>query len=55
VLTVPYFPIDNARVIHTKSSVNGKKDARYAMKIEKVPNHLHTYVHNNLKQHISQK
>jgi hypothetical protein len=22
---VPYFPIDNARVIYTKSSVNGKK------------------------------
>jgi hypothetical protein len=30
-------------------------DVRYAMKIEKNPNHLHTYVHNNLKQHISRK
>jgi hypothetical protein len=35
-----------------KRSVNGKKDgARYAIKIEKIPYHLH----NNLKQHISQK
>jgi hypothetical protein len=25
-------------------------NARYAIKIEKIPNHLHTYVHNNLKQ-----
>jgi hypothetical protein len=30
-------------------------NARYAIKIEKIPNHLHTYVHNNLKQRISQK
>jgi hypothetical protein len=30
-------------------------NARYAIKIEKIPNHLHTYVHNNLKQHISLK
>jgi hypothetical protein len=29
--------------------------ARYAIKIEKIPNHLHTYVHNNLKQCISRK
>jgi hypothetical protein len=37
-----------------KRSVNEKNDvARYAMKIEKIPNHLHTYVHNNLKQRIS--
>jgi hypothetical protein len=28
--------------------------ARYAIKIKKIPNHLHTYVQ-NLKQHISQK
>jgi hypothetical protein len=39
-----------------KRSVNEKNgDARYAMKIEKIPNHLHTYVHNNLKQRISGK
>jgi hypothetical protein len=42
-----------------KRSVNGRKryamNARYAMKIEKIPNHLHTYVHNHLKQRISRK
>jgi hypothetical protein len=26
-------------------------NARYAIKILKIPNNLHTYVHNNLKQH----
>jgi hypothetical protein len=30
-------------------------NARYAIKIEKIPNHLHTYVHNNLKQRTSRK
>jgi hypothetical protein len=30
-------------------------NAHYAIKIEKIPNHLHTYVHNNLKQRISRK
>jgi hypothetical protein len=29
-------------------------NARYAIKIEKIQNHLHTYVH-NLKQRISWK
>jgi hypothetical protein len=29
--------------------------ARYAIKIKKIPNQLHTYVCNNLKQRISQK
>jgi hypothetical protein len=45
-----------------KRSVNGKKDgahyamnALYAIKIEKIPNHLHTYVHNNLTQRTSRK
>jgi hypothetical protein len=39
-----------------KRSVNGKKDGeRYAIKIEKIPNHLHIYVHNNIKQRISLK
>jgi hypothetical protein len=45
-----------------KRLVNGKKDsaryamnARYAIRIKKIPNHLHTYVHNNLKPRISQK
>jgi hypothetical protein len=57
---VSYFPIDNARVIYTKTFNKPKKkkkndNARYAMKIEKIPNHLQTYVHNNLKQRISQK
>jgi hypothetical protein len=28
-------------------------NARYAIKFEKIPNYLHTYVHNNLKQRIS--
>jgi hypothetical protein len=30
-------------------------NARYAIKILKIPNNLHTYVHNNLKQRISWK
>jgi hypothetical protein len=30
-------------------------NARYAIKIGKIPIHLHTYVHNNLKQRISWK
>jgi hypothetical protein len=30
-------------------------NVRYAMKIEKIPNHLHIYVHNNVKQRISRK
>jgi hypothetical protein len=39
-----------------KRSLNEKTDdARCEMKIEKTPNHLHTYVHNNLQQRISQK
>jgi hypothetical protein len=39
-----------------KRSVNGKNHgARYAIKIEKIPYHLHTCVHNNLKQRISRK
>jgi hypothetical protein len=29
--------------------------ARYAIKILKIQNNLHTYVHNNLKQRISRK
>jgi hypothetical protein len=32
-----------------------KTTARYAIKILKIPNNLHTYVHNHLKQHISRK
>jgi hypothetical protein len=39
-----------------KRSVNEKNDdVHYAMKTEKIPNHLHTYVYNNLKQRISRK
>jgi hypothetical protein len=30
-------------------------NVRYAIKIGKIPNHLHTYVHNNLKQRILRK
>jgi hypothetical protein len=54
---VPYFLIDNAHVIYTKTFSKRKKnnDACYAMKIKKIPNHLQTYVHNNLKQRILQK
>jgi hypothetical protein len=55
-LKYPIFPLITRALSIQKRSVNEKNDdARYAMKIEKIPNHLHTYVHNNLKQHISQK
>jgi hypothetical protein len=62
-LTINYhiFPSITRALSIQKHSVNGKKrrcgytmNARYAIKIEKIPNHLHTYVH-NLKQRISQK
>jgi hypothetical protein len=56
------FPSITHALSKQKRSVNGKKDglrytmnARYAIKIEKIPNHLHTYVHNNLKQRILRK
>jgi hypothetical protein len=56
------FPSITCALSIQKCSVNRKKDsacytkgARYAIKIEKIPNHLHTYVHNNLKQRISRK
>jgi hypothetical protein len=40
---LPNFPIDNACVIYTKTFRKQKKDdARYAMKIEKIPYHLRT-------------
>jgi hypothetical protein len=62
---LPYFPIDNARAIYTETFSKRKKkkkdgaryamNARYAIKIKKVPYQLHTYVHNNLKQHILRK
>jgi hypothetical protein len=51
-----FFPLITRALSTQKRSVNEKNDdARYAMKIEKIPNHLHTYAHNNLKQHISRK
>jgi hypothetical protein len=52
----PIFPSITRALSIQKHSVNEKNDnARFAMKIEKFPNHLHTYAHNNLKQHISRK
>jgi hypothetical protein len=59
---VPYFPVDNVCVIYTKTFSKLKKksahytmNACYAIKIEEISNHLHTYVHNNLKQRILRK
>jgi hypothetical protein len=47
------FPSITRALSIQKRSVNEKNDARYAMKIEKIPNNLHIYVHNNLKQRMS--
>jgi hypothetical protein len=50
------FPSIRGALSIQKRSLNEKNhDACYAMKIEIIPNHLHTYVHNNLKQRISRK
>jgi hypothetical protein len=52
----PIFPSITRALSIQKRSVNEKTDnVRYAMKIEKIPNYLHTYAHNNLKQCILRK
>jgi hypothetical protein len=55
--TILYFPVDNVHVICTKKYIKQKKPMVHVMhlKSKKIPYHLHTYVHNNLKQCISRK
>jgi hypothetical protein len=47
--------IQKRSVMEKNDGARYTMNARYAIKIEKIQNHLHTYVHNNLKQCISRK